>query len=286
MKVSQLPLPHLEARQLEPLHIVTDDALAQQTGVRVAFSGRAGGVSEPPYEGLNLGGHVGDEASAVARNRQLLLHALGADDAQIIVPNQVHGTNIVCVESAEESSVETARTQATSGADGILVDATNVAALLCFADCAPVIIVSPTGAFVVAHAGWRGAVAHIASRGVRMLAQRESQGAGAPFSAAEQAAAAYNVYIGPCIHVECFETGSDVSERFAQEIGPSCVADARHVDLVKALRLDLVQAGVSEERIVDAGVCTACHPDVFYSYRASGGTCGRHGAIAFRRSER
>lgn len=317
MRVSQLPLPHLEARQLEPLHIVTDDALAQQTGVRVAFSGRAGGVSVPPHEGLNLGSHVGDDLGKVAENRRMLLRALDADGCELVVPNQVHGTRIVRIDQSDADSVEAARSEAAQGADGLFVEVSDVAALLCFADCVPVVIVSPTGAFSVVHAGWRGAVGHIASRAVRMMAQREAAGgacgagsasdeklAGSdglarsgglskpgeltssgepPFSSPEEAAASYNVYVGPYIHAECFETGLDVAEAFSREIGSECVDGSDHVDLGRALRIDLACVGIRADRIADAGVCTACHPDVFYSYRASGGTCGRHGALAFRR---
>ena len=89
--VSQLPLPRLEARALDPLHIVTDDALARETGVRVVLTGRKGGLSTGDYRGLNLAGHVGDDPSSVEENRALLMRVLGAPDVPVVVPNQVHG---------------------------------------------------------------------------------------------------------------------------------------------------------------------------------------------------
>lgn len=279
MKVSQLPLPQLAPRRLDALYILTDDALAHTTGVRVAFSGRAGGVSEAPYEGLNLATHVGDDPARVEQNRHALLHALGAQGMPLVVPNQVHGDNLVCVRGSDERSLHAAREAAARGADGLVVSAPGVAALLCFADCVPVVVVSPSGAFAVVHAGWRGVVASIAPKAVRTLAQYDVEQGLFPSEAA--AAASYNVYLGPHIRVECFETGPEVRDQFVSAVGASCVEGERHVSLARALRTDLERAGVAPSRIADAGVCTACNPEVFYSYRAEGGVCGRHGAIAF-----
>lgn len=284
MKVSQLPLPRLEVRKLDALHIVSDNALARTLGVRVAFTGRAGGVSTGDFAGLNLGSHVGDDAAAVEQNRSLLLRALGAEGMQLVVPNQVHGVNTVVIDSAGSDALSCAREQAAQGADALVVDTPDVAALLCFADCAPVIVVSPTGAFAVVHAGWRGAVASIASSAVRILARRDCEGEDPSFRSMEEAAATYNAYIGPHIRVECFETGVDVTERFVKAFGAACSPDERHVDLSVALRIDLERAGLAPERIADAGVCTVCGVDTYYSYRAEGGVCGRHGAIAFRKA--
>lgn len=267
---------------LDSLHILTDDALALKTGVRVAFTGRSGGVSAHPYDALNLGSHVGDDLSAVSENRRRLLHALGADDARLVVCNQVHGTDLVEIFHNGEAELDAAceRAQASVGADGVVVGVSGVAALLCFADCAPVIIVSPTGCFAVAHAGWRGAVAGIAGKAACALAAHDV--ACHSFECEAQALAQYNVYIGPHIHEECFETGEDVSARFAEAFGESCLADARHVSLSRALKVDLTRAGLASERILDSGICTVCSHEDFFSYRASGGVCGRHGALALR----
>ena len=65
--------------------------------MRIAFSGRAGGVSEGAYSSLNVGGHVGDAAQAVQENRRRLAEALGAGGLPLVVPKQVHGTALVDV---------------------------------------------------------------------------------------------------------------------------------------------------------------------------------------------
>lgn len=278
-----LPQPALNARRFGARCVpaLTDDALFAATGVRIAFTGREGGVSEGPYGSLNLGSHVGDDAAAVGLNRQRLLAALGGAGMPLVVPNQVHGDVAVAVPSADAASLAAVRAKAADGADALVVGAAGVAALLCFADCTPVVAVSPTGRFAVAHAGWRGVMNGVAARAVRLLAQVD----GAAGAAEERAhAAGYNVYIGPHICAGCFEVGEEVAAAFAERFGAACVPRPRHVDMAGALAVGLGEAGVARSRIVRAGACTKCAPDAYYSYRASGGTCGRHGAIAFRKA--
>ena len=276
----ELPLPHLAERTLDAINIVTDDALAQELGVRVVFTGRFGGVSEGPYASLNLGAHVGDDLESVLQNRTLLAQAVGCNLDNLISLNQVHGTNLVSVNSASPEDVERVRGLALSeaGADGIIVGIPGVAALLCFADCVPVAIVSPTGLFAVVHAGWRGVDASIASKAVLEMAEAEASLLGG----VENAASCYNVYIGPHIRKECFETGVDVHERFVAKFGRDCACGDQRISLADALRVDLVRVGVSPQRIVDAEICTVCNHEEYFSYRASGGVCGRHGALAYR----
>lgn len=277
-ELQQLPLPHLDARLFGARRVpaLSDELLFRQTGIRIGFTGRAGGVSEPPYDSLNLGSHVQDDPESVRANRKLLLDAFGVPHAPLIVPNQVHGTSGVVVSSADEHAVASAERKAAQGADFLVVEAPGVAALLCFADCAPVVIASPTGRFAVAHAGWRGAVSGIAGKAARALAEcdRKELGASAPSE--------FNAYIGPHIHAECFECGEEVVRQFAEAFGAQAAPDKRHVDLSEALRCDLARAGLRESRILDCGICTMCNPSSYFSYRASGGVCGRHAAVVVR----
>lgn len=276
-----LPVPHLDARLFGARRVsaLTDEALFAQTGVRVAFTGRAGGVSEGACASLNLGAHVGDDPARVRENRAILMHALdGPSLAATVAPKQVHGDACVLVDDASAPALADVRADAAAGADGVVVTVPSVAALLCFADCVPVVIVAPTGAFAVVHAGWRGVVAGIAPKAVGLLAHRAQAADASAF------AARCNVYVGPHIHGECFEVGADLHERFTSAFGAACAWDATHVSLLEALAASLAAAGVARERIADAGVCTMCRADEFYSYRASGGACGRHGAVAFRKA--
>ena len=287
MLPSPLPLPRLCRRPLgsSSSAILTDDGLARAVGVRIAFTERGGGASQGEFQGLNLGAHVGDDPEAVAANRALLFGALGADPDRVVVPNQVHGVRSVVVDSAAEGALDAVRSEAAKGVDAVVVTVPGAGALLCFADCVPVIVASPTGAFAVIHAGWRGVEASIAPSVARQLAEGEAA-SGGPFRDASSALAQYNVYLGPYIHRECFAVGADVSARFAERFGDRCLPDESHVDLGAALVQDLAAAGLDPDRIADAGECTACSPQRFFSYRVSGGHTGRHGAFAFREGAR
>lgn len=281
-----LPDPHLNARLLGArcIPVLTDDALFERTGIRIAFTGRAGGESEGAFASLNLGDHVNDNVEVVERNRNLLLEALEAPEAELIVPHQVHGSDVVRVLSADVAAIDEARILARRGADALVVEDSGVAALLCYADCVPVIVVSPTGRFAVIHAGWRGAVACIASKAVRMLAQADQSASEVALadSILTERAGGYSAYIGPHIRSECFETGEEVKAQFVEKFGFSVLDEGGRVSLACAVTADLVGAGLMQSHVVDAGICTVCHAEEYYSYRASGGTCGRHGALAVR----
>jgi YfiH family protein len=249
----------------------TDEALFRACGVRIAFTERSGGVSDGPYDSFDLATHVDDDPQAVARNREALAMGLGFPGIPLIVPNQVHGGTVVSIDDASDASVAEARTAALDGADALVIACDDVAGLLCYADCMPVVIVAPDGCSAIVHCGWRGVIAHIA---VSSLDRVCSLSGCDPRDC--------NVYIGPFIHVECFEVGEDVARRFSDTFGSVCTPDAHHVDLGAAVRIDLRAAGIVDKRIADVGACTVCVHDRFYSYRAQQGVCGRHGAYAVR----
>ncbi len=339
-----LVLPSLVGGRFASIDALTDQALFEQTGVRVAFTKRSGGVSAGNYASLNLGDHVDDSLAHVLENRSRVAAAFGFDEACLVVPKQVHGSRIVQVRSEGAAAAAAAREEASTGADALLVSCENTAALLCFADCVPVIVVSPSGRFCVAHAGWRGVLGGVAFNAVQQLARLDvldavADGGGEVAAAVQEemaavqeiaavqeeteavqeiaaaargqagvaaadkgelcvavagntpstaasdmqaAAARMNVYIGPHICGNCFETGVDVAAQFKDRFGTACLLDERHVSLQRALEIGLAEVGVAEQRIVSAQACTVCGSGDYFSYRASGGVCGRHGALAVR----
>ncbi|MGI6045468.1 MAG: polyphenol oxidase family protein [Eggerthellaceae bacterium] len=273
-----LQIPRLNARQLGArfLPALTDDALFEQTGVRIAFTGRAGGESTGPFASLNVGPYTDDDAQKITANQNLLFEAVGVASTHVVIPRQVHRDSVVIVRDDQVSTVEHACAHAKAGADAVAVEPAGVAAMLCFADCVPVIIVSPTGKFVVTHAGWRGAYAGIPSKSARVLASLDAQ-------LLDNPEAHYNAYIGPHIHACCFETDEELARKFADKYGAPAASDLKHVDLTYVVKKDLENAGLLSERCVEAQICTKCHADEYFSFRASNGVCGRQAAIAVRK---
>lgn len=271
-----LPHPCLCEGRFVSLRVYTDESLFEHCGVRIAFSQRSGGASIGAYDSLNIGSAVGDDEQAVFTNRARLREAFGASEVPCIIPKQVHGKQVLTLSSREEAEKGISQKQAEEGFDAIVVEPAGVAALLGFADCVPVIIVSPTGRFSVIHAGWRGVESQIVSEAIKRLQACDEA------DCLEVDSSHYNVYIGAHIGACCFETGAKVRQRFMQVFGEKCLCENGNINLEVALRISLARSGVSEDRIACVGLCTVCSNDQFFSYRAQDGVCGRHGAFAVR----
>lgn len=238
--------------------------------VSIAFTERTGGVSRSPYASLNLGAHVGDDPAAVAENRRRVLAALGAADMldRLLVPNQVHGDRVVTVLSASSEALDDVRAQIADGADAIVCCVPDVPVMLCYADCVPVVLACPSG-FAVIHSGWKGTYARIAAKAAEALAV-----------AAGVSASDIHAYIGPHIRGDEYEVSHDLMERFGQRFEHIDPAGS-YLDLARCIRQALVESGIAADAIEDAGLSTVRMNDRFFSYRAEGGVCGRHAAVAF-----
>ena len=264
-------MPSLTRHHVGGVTLLTDGNVGG--GVTFAFTEREGGVSEGPYASLNLGASCGDDASLVAENRRRALAAIGAGDLvdNLVSPRQVHGERIVCVGSSRPEDVRVAQEEAAAGADAIVCTACDVPVLLCYADCVPVVLTCP-GGFAVVHSGWRGTIARIAGKAVRALCRE----AGAR---ADEVSA----YVGPHILGQDYEVSEELAARFVGEFGERALSSPRHLDLSACVGAALAEAGVGPERVAWCDVSTARATDRFFSYRAQGGECGRHGACAVRR---
>lgn len=279
----QLDLPRLSVHEdVSGVRFFTDAALEEACGVTMGFTERGGGLSAPPYDSLNLGRFAGEGEEAAVANMHHLMSAVGAEGAVLVNPVQVHGNNIVSFSCAEGAMFEEAYQGSQEGADALLVTVPEVFAVLGFADCVPLIMVHPSGAFAVAHSGWRGTHARIGSKVLIALA-RTAAGPQADSQDIQREAAEVNIYIGPYIHGECFQVGEDTLALFQEEFGSTVILPERHVDLGAAIRQDLMDHGADPARIADVDACTACNVGRFFSYRAEDGVCGRHGAFAFRK---
>ena len=248
--------------------LLTDESVPG--GVTLAFTERGGGVSEAPYASLNLGDACGDDPERVAENRRRALAAVGAEGLLdgLVNPRQVHGDHVVVVRSAEAPELAAAQAEARAGADAVVCTAERVPVLLCFADCVPVVLVAPDG-FAVVHSGWRGTIARIVARAAEVLCEDAS------CKPSDLLA-----YVGPHIGAADYEVSPELAASFSEEFGPGVIAGERNLDLSAALAATLRDAGVPAESVAWVEASTASATERFFSYRAEGGTCGRHGALA------
>jgi polyphenol oxidase len=229
-------------------------------GAEAFFSTRNGGVSEGPYESLNLGILTDDEPERVSENRRRVAARAGLAPGAVAMGWQVHGAEV------KEWSGPPPLAQngfAAPGAelervDGHTTTAQGLGLVVLVADCLPIAL-SGDGRVTMLHCGWRG------------LAGGLVEGALAAY--AEPPAAAIGPGIGRC----CYEVGPEVLERFADLDG---VADGRMLDLRAVARHKLAAGGV--ERIAEVDLCTSCRPDLFFSHRRDGGVTGRQAGLVRR----
>lgn len=218
----------------------------------IAFSTRAGGVSEGPYESLNLGRLTGDAVDRVDENRRLLCAEIGADPARLALNRQIHSETVHTAEPGKHGRP----------GDGLWTEEPHLPVLAMTADCLPVALARVKGeapAVAVLHAGWRGLLAGIVAEGVRALGGRVG--------------AAIGPAIGPC----CYEVGADVSDPFAALYGADVVR-GRNLDLWACAERALRVAGVEQIERID--LCTFCNPELFFSHRRTGEPRGVQGVIA------
>jgi YfiH family protein len=225
-------------------------------GARVLFSTREGGISEGPYESLNLGLLTGDDPGRVIENRRRLAGLAGVAPENVAMGWQVHGTEI---RDWDEPDSERAFLDPQGGhlkLDGHVLRRPGMAALVLVADCLPVAIAGDDGVAML-HCGWRGLAGGIIGRGSECVRGR---------------AAAVGPGIGRC----CYEVGDEVLEAFAMYDG---VAEGRMLDLRAIAEAQLRAAGIARVEHVDQ--CTSCRGDLFFSHRRDKGVTGRQGGIAW-----
>jgi YfiH family protein len=234
---------------LEWLEAILPDA-------RVAFSTRLGGVSQTPYESLNLGVLTGDDRGSVGENRRRLAAALGLEPDRVVIGRQVHGTALSTHHGPQTPSPFAEPGASIPEVDGHVVSESGLAALVFVADCLPVAVAGP-GGIAMLHCGWRGLAGGILTRGAEAVGATD---------------AAIGPGIGPC----CYEVGEDVLDAFS---GRGLPAEGPNLDLPGIARRLLEAAGV--ERIETAAICTSCEERRFFSHRRDRGDTGRQAGVAW-----
>jgi YfiH family protein len=240
-------------------------SLSRHNGLFHGVFTRHGGVSKPPYDTLNTGYNTGDEFESVKENLRIIREALNT--GRLVFMNQVHGDNVVSLHTGDHADLESI-----PAADGIITDIPDIAIMVKQADCQGVILADTVKEVVsIVHCGWRGSVRNILGAVVdRMKSEFKCN--------PSNMRAAIGPSLGPC----CAEFLT-YKEIFPRHFSPFMVGK-NHFDLWGLSRSQLLEAGLDRDGIEIAGVCTKCHTDLFYSYRAEG-TTGRFATVAMLRED-
>jgi hypothetical protein len=142
--------------------------------------------------------------------------------------------------------------------DALLEDRPGAVIAIKTADCLPILLVDERQRAVAAvHAGWRGTVARIAAGAVEAMRRRF-----------DTRPCDLHAAIGPGIGKCCYQVGPEVAEQFGLQ-------GRGHIDLAAANSAQLLEAGVTPERIDASKLCTMCQALEFHSFRRDGQAAGR-----------
>lgn len=202
---------------------------------RYLFTSRFGGVSNSPYESLNLGDHVGDQESLVAENRNRIQEYLSLNG--LVFMNQTHGTQIQEVNQPGDYE-----------ADALISRTKNLGIAVLTADCIPLLI-SGTNCVAAVHVGRKGFLAGIVEKSVRRVHEFGSE---------------FQAIIGPAICGSCYEVSVDMYQSAVADFPALATSPEQHA-------LDLPAAVIAELNTLDIPVtnthrCTQENTD-YYSYR-------------------
>ena len=277
--------------------------LSQHSWLLHGFSTRVGGYSRAYRKGdLNLGFTKEDARAAVERNRAAFLAALGATSPRasrarkqpfwpVVTLRQIHSDLIHCIHELPQLSLI---------GDGLITRTPGLLIAIQTADCLPVILVDvKTHAVGVFHAGWRGTLKRIVEKGVGQM-----------FRCFGTRPRDISAAIGPGVQGCCYQVGEVVRTKFRSQFAyadklfrevkesdpvrekyPLLFLSARapghgelppqiFLDLVEANRQQLLAAGVPKKNIESSPLCTSCHPELLFSYRAERGKTGRLMGVA------
>ncbi len=249
--------------------------------LRHGFSTRSGGVStvyrsngvEDQGGDLNTGWTAADDPANVAENRRWLIAAVSGGDSTLVTVRQVHSAKSLAV-SEDLSGFLSHEGRAALEADGLMTNIPDVLLGIQTADCVPVLVVDVRLRVVAGfHAGWRGTAAGIVEQGIGQMGLEYG-------SRPEDLVAAVGPSIGAC----CYSVGDEVRSAFANRFGyAEALFESRDgalfLDLWKANRQQLIEAGVPEAGISVVGECTGCAGlpgrRRYFSHRCENGFTGR-----------
>ena len=254
--------------------IIRSRRLEDAPGVTHGFTTRRGGVSEPPFDTLNLGTSRDEPMANILENYRRLASAYGLEYGELALVRHEHGDTILRIDRSHGG--RGVALEPLGFSDGFVTNDPGVTLMTCHADCSAFFVYDPvTRSIGLAHAGWKGMFKRIGQK----LAMRLHT----EFGADPKDMIAV---IGPCICENCFEVERELAKSFADEFDCPDIYSVRadkpekgYVSLRAAAVIQLLDAGVKKENISIMGLCTMEERELFYSFRRDGKGTGSMAAF-------
>lgn len=244
----------------------------EKPNIFAATTTRLGGISQPPFESLNLGLASGDNRDDVLANRELLFNTLSVPKSVLFL-NQIHSN--ITVRAIQDKKKSNLQSLSGIGADGTITSSPGVAPYILTADCLPILIAHKEGREVAAlHAGWKSLLTGIIEDCVAQFRFPKEE---------------YDFWLGPAISEKAFEVGPEVVASFeylnqrlrydSETIGPWHRPSERenhfYADIYALAKIRLSALGIPLPHIYGGDFCTLTDNTLFHSYRRDGKHSGR-----------
>ncbi len=235
-----------------------------------AFLSRKGGISNPPFNSLNLSYRVGDNDETVLENYRTVGKNFGINYEHFIRVNQAHGDKILVIDNHPEKIKDFSDKAEKLMRDALITDIPFLPIGILTADCASIILFDKKEKVIaIAHAGWRGTVLRI---GQKVFAEMKRHYGTSPENCL--------VSIGPSIKKCCYEVGEEVVESLRTKfpVWKNFVmkkGDKWSFSIDELNVFQMMEIGIPPGNISKSNLCTSCNRDLFFSYRAEKGITGR-----------
>jgi YfiH family protein len=227
---------------------------------------RHGGCSSNPWKSLNIATSVGDSRENVVENRKRIAKSLRIKPNNYFDLWQVHSNKVVITDRPRYSNEKHIQ------ADAIITNEKQVALLMLFADCVPIMLFDPGKKVVaISHAGWKGTINGVVSETIKAMANR--------FDCSPKSIIGV---IGPSICEDHYQVGDEVIEQAKRVFEPeenviSYKEDKSFLNLPTANKKIMEKCGLNNIEILN--ICTVCNINDWFSHRGENGKTGRFAAV-------
>lgn len=254
---------HVKEENLEYLKFKALEKFNDKIDVKVFLN--HGGVSEGVYKSLNVRIAGNDKIENVLENVKRIANTFNIDEKMVCKGTQAHTDNILYINEENMNKYAFYKLNEEE-VDGYITDSSRLATLVTTADCNPIVIYDTQNNVVAnVHSGWKGTIKRIYLNALNKMQEM--------FGTKVEDVI---VCVGPSIKACCFSSEEESFKKQFVELWKDeenyIYYDKEnskrfHIDLSYVISKDLIEAGVKEENIHFADICTCCNHEDFYSFR-------------------
>jgi len=221
--------------------------------------------SSRPFRNMSL--FYGDTKDSL-NNRKYFLEDLGIDYRDLVCAKQIHSGNIRYVKEIDKGRGALSYEDSVPDTDAFITDRKFVPLAVFTADCLSIFLYDPRKpAIGLVHAGWRSTKEQIARRALALMQEEFSSRPLDMYAA-----------FGPAIRSCCYEVGREFEDFFPGDVIKK--ENNYYLDLLSLNKKQLLDSGLSLDKIFDPQICTSCSNNGFFSFRREGKSCGRIMSVA------